>query len=145
MLRTDEAAPAWPTVAFDGIGEMSVAEAAAILRKSPLHRDDWTRTVPSKIDGCMCVKRHDPVVLEFHGHHLWPKFLGGPEHPDTLLTLCPNTHTGAHKILRRFLKAGEISPRQPDEPRYAYHVASLGFQAWEAAGRPEVKELPHDR
>lgn len=135
----------WPVVQFDGLGPMPLDEAAAILRKTPMHDGDWTRTITAThAEACVCCYRHTPAVLEPQDHHLWPKYLGGPEHPDTLLRLCATTHTNAHRILRAMVKAGQLMPRELGQPRYSYHVASLGFQAWDAAGRPAaLAEEPH--
>ena len=71
-----------------------------------------------------------------HGHHLWPVYLGGPPHPATLVHLCPTTHSNVHRILRAMVKAGAWIPRSQGQPRYAHHVATLGYQSWDAAGRP---------
>lgn len=85
---------------------------------------------------CVCVAEHRPTVLEPQGHHLWPLYLGGPPHPETLVGLCPTTHTNVHRILRAMVKAGAWLPRNPGEPHYSHQIATLGFQAWDAAGRP---------
>lgn len=86
--------------------------------------------------ACVCVAEHRPTVLEPQAHHLWPIYLGGPPHPATLLGLCPTTHTNVHRILRAMVAAGAWLPRQTGQPVYAHHTATLGFQAWDAAGRP---------
>lgn len=85
---------------------------------------------------CICVAEHRPNLRISEGHHLWPLYLGGPEHPQTLVGLCPTTHDFVHGILRAMVKAGAWLPRQQGQPRYAHQVATLGFQAWDAAGRP---------
>lgn len=121
----------WPLVTYQG-ERVRLDWAAISLRGLPHGVDE--REIERL--GCVCVAEHHPAVLEPQAHHLWPKYLGGPEHPDTLLMLCANTHTNAHRILRRHVKAGQVTPRQKGEPRYSYTVASLGFEAWNAAGRP---------
>jgi len=93
---------------------------------------------------CVCVSEHRPPTLEPQAHHLWPKYLGGPPHPQTLLGLCPTTHTNVHRALRAMVKAGRIltqrelqEPDRPPMPRYSWVTACNGFLAWDAAGRPE--------
>lgn len=86
--------------------------------------------------ACVCVSDHRPTVLEPERHHLWPVYLGGPEHPQTLVLLCNTTHSNVHRILRAMVKAGTWLPRNPGEPRYSHQIATLGYQAWDAAGRP---------
>jgi len=68
---------------------------------------------------------------------LWPLYLGGPEVDATLILLCPTTHDLVHEALRRMLRT-EWTPWVPGTgvTRYAHHVATLGWQAWDAAGRP---------
>lgn len=91
-----------------------------------------------KTPDCQCCTEHRPAVLQPDGHHLWPKYLGGPEHPATLLGLCQTTHANVHRLLRAMVKAGTWLPREPGVPRYAHRIATLGFQAWDAAGRPDA-------
>lgn len=86
--------------------------------------------------ACACSSEHRPSVLEPHGHHMWPLYLGGPPHQATYVELCPTTHSDVHRILRAMVRAGSWLPRQRGEPRYSHHLATLGFQAWDAAGRP---------
>lgn len=93
--------------------------------------------------ACVCVADHRPPHLEPHAHHLWPVYLGGPVVPQTLLGLCPNTHTNVHRLIRAMVKAGRIlsrdelqEPGKPHPPRYSWWVACSGFNAWDAAGRP---------
>lgn len=85
---------------------------------------------------CECVAGHRPAAPNPEGHHLWPLYLGGPAHPATLVGLCPTTHDQVHRLLRAMVKAGAWLPRQLGQPRYAHQVATLGWQAWDAAGRP---------
>jgi len=85
---------------------------------------------------CECCKTHRPAVLREDGHHLHPVYLGGDPHPKLLLGLCQTTHANVHRILREMVKAGTWLPRAAGVPRYAHHIATLGFQAWDAAGRP---------
>jgi len=75
------------------------------------------------------------MVRMSEAHHLWPVGMGGPQHPSTLLGLCPTTHDWVHAILRDMVK-NDYHPRRRHEPAYAHHVATLGYQAWDAAGRP---------
>jgi hypothetical protein len=92
---------------------------------------------------CECCYEHRPAVLEPQAHHLWPVYLGGPVHPQTLLGLCPTTHTNVHRMLRAMVKAGRTMTRdelaetgRPYPPKYAWWVACTGWLAWDAAGRP---------
>lgn len=85
---------------------------------------------------CVCVKEHRPAVLRPDGHHLWPVYLRGPEHPATLISLCQSSHANVHRLLAAMVKAGKWLPRQPGVPVYSHQIATLGFQAWDAAGRP---------
>lgn len=85
---------------------------------------------------CRCTSDHRPAVLRPDAHHLWPVYLGGPEVQQTMLGLCQTTHANVHRILRAMVKARRLLPRDPGTPRYAHHVASLGFLAWQAAGEP---------
>lgn len=91
---------------------------------------------PATPTRCVCSAVHTPAVLEPQRHHLWPVFLGGPATHATLVLLCPTTHTNVHRILRAMLKAGTWLPRALGEPHYSHQIATLGFQAWDAAGRP---------
>jgi hypothetical protein len=86
--------------------------------------------------ACVCVTEHRPPVRLAEAHHLWPLGMGGPEVNATLVGLCGVTHDWVHAILRAMVKAGGWVPRQTGQPRYAHHIATLGFQAWDAAGRP---------
>ena len=86
---------------------------------------------------CQCCAGHRPAVLQPDAHHLWPIYLGGPPHPGTLVGLCQTTHANVHRLLRAMVKAGTWLPREPRVPVYSHHIATLGFQAWDAAGRPE--------
>ena len=86
--------------------------------------------------ACKCVKRHNPAVMKPDGHHLWPMYLGGPPHPATYIGLCQTTHANVHRILRAMVKAGVWHRREEEESVYAHHIATLGFQMWDAAGRP---------
>jgi hypothetical protein len=72
------------------------------------------------------------------GHHVWPVYLGGPEIEQTLLGLCQTTHANVHRILRAMVKAGAWLPRERGVPVYSHQVATTGFQAWDAAGRPPI-------
>lgn len=92
------------------------------------------------MDECLCVKEHRPAVLEPESHHLWPVYLGGPEHQSTMVKLCNTTHSNVHRILRAMIKADKWLPRKAGQPAYSHHIATLGFQAWTAAGKP--RELP---
>ena len=85
---------------------------------------------------CQCSAEHRPAVMQVDKHHLWPVYLGGPEHPATLLGLCQTTHANVHRLLRAMVSAGTWLPRPPGVPRYSHQVATLGFQAWDAASRP---------
>jgi hypothetical protein len=103
--------------------------------------------VPLKTPPCVCVSEHRPAVLETQSHHLWPVYLGGPPHQQTMLGLCPTTHMNVHRCLRAMVKAGrvlsryelaQLEPERPFPPQYAWWTASNGFLAWDAAGRPET-------
>lgn len=92
---------------------------------------------------CTCVYEHRPPCLEPQAHHLWPVYLGGPVVTQTLLGLCPTTHTNVHRCIRAMVKAGRIltrpelrEPGRPPVPEYSWWVACSGFSAWDAAGRP---------
>jgi len=88
------------------------------------------------VTGCLCVAEHRPAAPNPHRHHLWPLYLGGPETDATLVLLCPTTHDRVHRLLRAMVTAGAWQPRMLGQPRYAHQVATLGWQAWDAAGRP---------
>lgn len=109
---------------------------------------------------CVCVAEHRPPVLEVQAHHLWPKYLGGPPHPMTLLGLCATTHTNVHRTIRALVKADKAQqlanpgaeavvlsqdqlrePGRPAVPRYTWATAANGFLAWVAAGRPSTAAL----
>lgn len=66
--------------------------------------------------------------------------LGGPEHPATLISLCQTSHADVHRLLRAMVSAGMWLARDRGVPVYAHHIATLGFQAWDAAGRPNPAE-----
>jgi len=88
---------------------------------------------------CKCCKDHRPMVMLPDGHHLWPMYLGGPEHPQTYVSLCQTTHANVHRMLRAMVKEGVWLPRSAfgtGVSIYAHKIATLGFQAWDAAGRP---------
>lgn len=84
--------------------------------------------------ACLCCTAHRPPPLHLDSHHLWPIFLGGPPHPATLVSLCQTTHANVHRILAAMVKAQAWLPRRLGQPVYAHHLATLGFQAWQAAG-----------
>lgn len=87
---------------------------------------------------CVCCKQHRPAVMRSDAHHLWPVYLGGPEHRATLIGLCQTTHANVHRLLRAMVSAGAWLPRKPGVPVYSHHIATLGWQAWDAAGRPPI-------
>ena len=95
-----------------------------------------SHTAP-RVPPCVCVRNHTPMLRISEAHHVWPVGMGGPEHPATLLGLCPTTHDWVHGILRDFVKNGWHRHRHT-EPFYAFQVATLGWQAWDAAGQPET-------
>lgn len=87
--------------------------------------------------ACVCSARHSPTPMQSDAHHEFPEYLGGPPHQATMLGLCQTTHANVHRILREMVAAGQWLPRAPGVPRYSHQVATLGFQAWDAAGRPK--------
>ena len=88
---------------------------------------------------CVCTTVHRPPTSRPHEHHLWPKFLGGPPHPATLVHLCPTTHDLVHFALRGFLAHGWTPwTLRAGVPRYAHQIATLGYQAWSAASQPAL-------
>lgn len=49
---------------------------------------------------------HAALVGGFDQHHAWPVVMGGPERPDSLLTLCPLHHRRQHALLRAYVENG---------------------------------------
>ena len=37
---------------------------------------------------CQVHRTHYPPVLETQRHHVWPKYLGGPDEPGNLVNIC---------------------------------------------------------
>lgn len=89
---------------------------------------------------CLCVADHNPNVVTFHRHHIWPLGMGGPDEPSNTVLVCPTTHYAVHHLLREWVAAG----RQPAwEIRrrfgtYARELAEEGWDRWIDAGRPEA-------
>lgn len=83
---------------------------------------------------CQCVKAHRPPYMELEHHHIWPIYLGGPNVPENMIWICPQTHTNVHEIIRMFSAAGRLLThvetvqlqRRP-VPQYAYDLAARGF------------------
>lgn len=106
---------------------------ATLTRRAPL----------APVEVCACTPDHRPATGRMHDHHLWPKFLGGPTIRATLLHLCPTTHDLTHEALRRMLRDGWAPwAAGTGVTRYAHHIATLGWQAWDAAGRPPYPGQP---
>ena len=91
-------------------------------------------------DHCPCVTRHHPAVITFHDHHRWPLGMGGPDTPENIVRVCPNTHYAIHHLLREYVKLGH----EPDWQvlrrfgPYARVVARDGWDRWIDAGQPEA-------
>ena len=86
---------------------------------------------------CVCTSDHRPATARTQRHHLWPLGLGGPEVDATLVLLCPTTHDLVHHALRGMVRDG-WAPWAAGQgmTRYAHSIATLGWQSWDAAGRP---------
>lgn len=75
-------------------------------------------------------------------HHRWPKSLGGPEHQDDLLRLCPLHHARQHSLVRRLVE-DDLAGRETPWPLLRTFTAAernVGVYAlvsWQDAGRPE--------
>lgn len=84
---------------------------------------------------CECVADHNPNVITFHQHHVWPLGMGGPDEASNLVLLCPTVHASIHHLLREFVRAdGEpgwlITRHFGNYPR---RLAAQGYYAWKGS------------
>ena len=89
---------------------------------------------------CHCVAEHRPPALELEEHHIWPRYLGGPDTPENRIFICSTTHGNVHELLRLMLRAGRVLPYRElqlaeDRPvsRYAAELAAEGFRRYVVA------------
>lgn len=102
-------------------------------------------SVSLSTNRCQCTADHRPATMRSQGHHLWPIFLGGPSVDSTLVPLCPSTHDLAHHILRAMLANGWYPFLQGRGwTKYAHMIATLGYQAWDAAGSPAPRTTGYE-
>lgn len=86
---------------------------------------------------CRCTSDHRPPVLEYQAHHVFPKYLGGPDNGE-LVFLCSTGHDNVHELLRLMLRVGrsltdyELQAFE-DRPvsRYAAMLAREAFARWQ--------------
>lgn len=81
----------------------------------------------------------------FDGHHRWPVSLGGPEHPDDLLALCPNHHRRQHSLIRYLIQFGDTSPSATVLAHFTTVerlTAIYAITQWRGAGSPPVAGWP---
>lgn len=91
------------------------------------------------MNRCQCVASHSPACRATHAHHVWPLGMGGPDTPDNIVTVCPNTHASTHQLLRLagYRYDGDVPwwiRRQFST--LARDLAWDGWSAWDLAGRP---------
>lgn len=108
-----------------------------LRRDLPAPREANVFTDPDA--ACACVADHNPNVIVFHLHHIWPLSWGGPDVPDNELMLCPTGHLSVHHLLRVARGTGTPPDGLPWEMRrrfgpYLRAVAQDGWERWAAAG-----------
>lgn len=81
---------------------------------------------------CVCVTDHNPNVITFHEHHIWPLGMGGPDTRANIVLLCPTSHASVHHLIREYDKAGGEPPWDVRK-RFNLYVRSLAKQGWEMA------------
>lgn len=87
---------------------------------------------------CPCVSDHNPNVITFHKHHIWPLGMGGPDVGDNVVLLCPTVHAAVHHLIRDWVRVdGEPSwdIRKRFGP-FARDMAEQAYLQWVEAGRP---------
>lgn len=81
---------------------------------------------------CLCVSDHNPNVIVFHRHHIWPLGMGGPDEPENLVLLCPTSHDATHNLLRAWVKAGG-EPSWEIRRRFGPYVRRLAEEGYRTA------------
>lgn len=81
---------------------------------------------------CPCVVTHVPTINRTQRHHIFPLGMGGPDTPENVTPVCPNTHDQTHLILEEFRRTGASRARRRDENRYAHSLAIKGWDAYKA-------------
>ena len=79
---------------------------------------------------CLCVTQHVPEAHVLNRHHILPKSWGGPDVPENLVDLCPNTHENVHKLLDQHVRLGGI-PSWEYRRRFSVYARDLAARAWE--------------
>lgn len=93
-----------------------------------------------------------PYPLRDVGHHEHPLGWGGADVASNIVRVSDTTHMNAHVILARWYKAGRLLTRAETRAALglaaglplqdeAYRLAVRGWAAWEAAGKPTVRNL----
>jgi hypothetical protein len=89
---------------------------------------------------CYCVSDHNPNVVVFERHHIWPLGMGGPDDPSNIELLCPTTHMSVHHLLRAWFKY-DVAPDWDVARHFSFYTRTLarrGYERWVAAGRPAL-------
>lgn len=83
---------------------------------------------------CLCVAEHNPTVVTFHQHHIWPLAMGGPDTWANIVTLCPTSHANVHHLLREWVRAAGPPP-WTIRRRFNHYVRGLAETGWYTATR----------
>lgn len=82
---------------------------------------------------CELHKEHRPMPTETEVHHIWPLGMGGPDHADNKVKLCPTSHSTIHVFIRMLIKGTQM-------PQHGFtgerKLAQQGYDAWVKAGKP---------
>lgn len=81
---------------------------------------------------CQCVGKHVPLPTVLHRHHVIPKYLGGTDASDNLITICPTTHNSVHGLLRQYARFKGLPPGRIRK-HYSQYVQDLAERGWSGA------------
>lgn len=67
-----------------------------------------------------------------HTHHVQPLGMGGPNLASNRVEVCPTGHANVHAVLAALV----FDKPPPRSSRTERHLAEVGLQMWNDAGRP---------
>ncbi len=79
---------------------------------------------------CGCVTKHVPKVMEFHNHHIVPKYMGGRDIKANKQFVCPTAHANIHHLIDRFEEHG-VRPPGSVLKHYSSFVIDLAQRGWD--------------
>lgn len=77
---------------------------------------------------CAAHEFHSPRPQRYDQHHVWPKYMGGPEDGE-LVALCQTGHTNVHCLLDEYEEHGQTPP-WPVRRSFGPGERRLAEEAW---------------